>query len=71
MSTPNGAMEKMYGTYPQAARPAATETELVSAMPSSMYRSGNASRNSASVLDRSAVMRQRSRSSPAAISVTA
>ena len=67
---PNGDMEKMYGTYPQAARPAATETELVSAMPSSMYLSGNASRNSASVLDRSAVMVS-TRSSSAAISVTA
>src|ERR1700722_13901432 len=44
----------MYGISPALASPAARETEFVSAMPHSMYRSGNFSMNSATVLDMSA-----------------
>src|ERR1700722_2999876 len=44
----------MYGISPVLASPAARETEFVSAMPHSMYRSGNCAMNSATVLDMSA-----------------
>jgi hypothetical protein len=35
LMAPNGPIETMYGRKPHAARPAATDTVLVSAMPSS------------------------------------
>src|SRR6266567_4556886 len=60
----------MYGMRPALARPAARDTEFVSAMPHSMYRSGNFAMNSATVLDMSAA-RVTIRSSSAPSSVTA
>src|ERR1700758_5470168 len=60
----------MYGTRPALASPAASETEFVSAMPHSMYRSGNFAMNSATVFDMSAA-RVTLRSSTAPSSVTA
>src|ERR1700722_4534806 len=60
----------MYGISPVLASPAARETEFVSAMPHSMYRSGNCAMNSATVLDMSAAS-VTIRSSCAPSSVTA